>query len=461
MRLKLMAAFILVVLVAVTSMVIFVRLDAANQIRTFMFRGGMTGTENLVNDLETYYARNGGWEGVEPIINTGAGMMHGIRNASGMMMNRELQLAGSDGEIIASLGQDRKGEKLTPAEIEGSILLTDSRGETIGYLLVGRGSTFQQEDVRPLIQSLNSAAMRAGLLAGGIGILLALALAAGLIRPIHRLTGAANRLAKGDRSLEVPVNGNDELARLAISFNTMTRALKRIEDERRSMTADIAHELRTPLAVQRAQLEAMQDGIYPLDAEHLQVVIDQTDQLSRLVEDLRTLALSDAGELGLNLEPVNPSEIAAQMVSRFESQAASRGILLALDIPEAENQCPPINADAGRVGQIFNNIINNAMRYSPDGGRITVSLACRGGMAEIRVRDSGEGIPEEALPFVFDRFYRADRARSRQEGGSGLGLAIARQLARAHGGELTAANAPGGGAELTLILPVMPVEKIE
>ncbi len=461
MRLKLMAAFILVVVVALASVVIFMRVDVANQVRTFIFRGGMTGTENLVNDLEDYYTRHGVWEGVEPIINAGAGMMRGNRNAQGMMMNRELQLAGSDGVIIASQGQDRKGEILNAAEIEGSILLIDSRGETIGYLLVGRGSTLQQEDVHPLIQSLNSAALRAGLLAGGIGVLLALALAAGLIQPIRRLTGAANRLAAGERNLEVPVNGDDELARLAVSFNTMTRALKRIEDERRSMTADIAHELRTPLAVQRAQLEAMQDGVYPLDAEHLQVVIDQTDQLSRLVEDLRTLALSDAGELGLNLEPVNPSEIASQTVSRFQSQAASRGILLVLDLPEGENQCPCINADAGRIGQILNNLISNALRYSPDGGSITVSLACRGGVAEIRVSDSGEGIPIEALPFVFDRFYRVDRARSRQEGGSGLGLAIARQLARVHGGELTAANALGGGAEFTLTLPVMPVDNLE
>jgi signal transduction histidine kinase len=421
----------------------------------------MTGTENLVNDLEAYYAQNGGWMGVEPIIKAGTGMMHTNRDTPGMMMNRELQLAGSDEVIIASLGQERQGDKLTTTEIEGSIQLTDSRGGIIGYLLVGRGSPLRQEDLRPLIQSLNSAAIRAGLVAGGIGVILALGLAAGLIRPIRGLTGAANRLAAGERDLELPVEGSDELANLAVSFNTLTKSLKQVEDERRSMTADIAHELRTPLAVQRAQLEAMQDGIYPMDAEHLRVVLEQTEQLTRLVEDLRTLALSDAGELDLKMEPMNPSEIVAQTVSSFQSQAGSRGIQLVTEVPADENQCPQINADAGRVGQILNNLISNALRFSPNGGSITVSVACRGEMAEIRVRDRGAGIPEEALPFVFDRFYRADRARSREEGGIGLGLAIARQLARAHDGELTAINSRGGGAELILTFPVMPVDKIE
>jgi signal transduction histidine kinase len=467
MRLKMMAAFILVVIVAVVSVVIFVRMDSANQVQVFMYRGGMTGTENLVTTLESFYTRNGSWSGVEGFFQTGMGMMNGsgfssgngIGRGQGMgMMGQDLQLADKDGKVIASQGRDLLGGQLTRDEIGKSIELTNNRGQAVGYLLVNNGSSIQQVDTRPLIQKLNTAALRAGLLAGGIGLVLALLLSAGLLIPIRQLTRAAKRLAAGEREGKVSVNGSDELAELARSFNTMTDSLKHSEEERRSMTADIAHELRTPLAVQRAHLEALQDGVYPMDAEHIQVVLDQTVLLSRLVEDLRTLALSDAGELQLQLKELNPVDIAGQTLERFESQVMSRGIELVMKAPQSKKPCPAVLADADRVEQILNNLLSNALRHTPDGGKIVVTLACQDQNVVISVRDSGEGIPSEALPYVFDRFYRADRARSRQEGGSGLGLAIARQLARAHGGDLTATNSSDGGAEFVLLLPVRKVE---
>jgi signal transduction histidine kinase len=470
MRLKMMAAFILVVIVAVVSVVVFVRMDSANQVQVFMYRGGMTGTENLVTALESYYTRNGSWSGVESSFQTGMGMMNGsgfgpgngIGRGQGMgMMGQDLQLADVNGKVIASQGQDRLGGQLTKDETGKSIQLTDSRGQTAGYLLVNNGSNTQQVDTRPLIQKLDTAALRAGLLAGGIGLVLALLLSAGLLIPIRQLTKAARRLAAGDREQKVPVNGSDELAELASSFNTMTDSLKHSEEERRSMTADIAHELRTPLAVQRAHLEALQDGIYPMDAEHIQVVLDQTALLSRLVEDLRTLALSDAGELQLQLKELDPVDIAGQTLERFESQVVGRGIELKLKTPQGGTPCPTVLADADRIEQILNNLLSNALRHTPDGGKISVTLTCQDQNVVISVRDSGEGIPPEAMPYVFDRFYRADRARARQEGGSGLGLAIARQLARAHGGDLTASNPESGGAEFVLSLPIRQVEKIE
>ncbi|MHC1784163.1 MAG: sensor histidine kinase [Anaerolineaceae bacterium] len=470
MRLKMMAAFILVVVVAVISVVVFVRMDSANQVQVFMYRGGMTGTENLVTTLESYYALNGSWSGVEGYFQTGMDMMNGTGygpgNGAGRgqgmgMMEQDLQLADMNGKVIASLGQDRLDGQLTKDETDKSIELTDGRGQTAGFLLVNNGSSIQQVDTRPLIQKLDTAALRAGLLAGGIGLVLALLLSAGLLIPIRQLTKAARRLAAGDREQKVPVKGRDELAELARSFNTMTDSLKHSEEERRSMTADIAHELRTPLAVQRAHLEALQDGIYPMDVEHIQVVLDQTVLLSRLVEDLRTLALSDAGELQLQLKELDPVEVAGQTVERFKSQVVGRGIELEMKALEGGEPCPTLLADADRVEQVLNNLLSNALRHTPDGGKIAVTLACQDQRVIFRVGDSGEGIPPEAMPYVFDRFYRADRARTRHDGGSGLGLAIARQLARAHGGDLTASNPAGGGAEFVLSLPVQRVDKVE
>jgi two-component system OmpR family sensor kinase/two-component system sensor histidine kinase BaeS len=250
------------------------------------------------------------------------------------------------------------------------------------------------------------------------------------------------------------VHGSDELATLGRAFNNMADSLQKAEQSRRALTADIAHELRNPLAVQRANLEALQDGIYPLTSENLAPVLEQNHLLTRLVEDLHTLALADSGQLRLERRDIDFPSLAGKVVERFVPQAASREIRLSYDkVP-----IPPLSIDPTRVEQILNNLLSNALRYTPGGGDIAVSVSGvtpqLPGAVQLRVHDSGPGIPAEALPHVFERFYRADRSRSRGEGGSGLGLAIARQLAEAHGGTLEAANHPEGGAVFTLTLPM-------
>jgi signal transduction histidine kinase len=263
-------------------------------------------------------------------------------------------------------------------------------------------------------------------------------------------------MGQGDLSQRVPAAGKDELAILGRTFNQMAASLQQAEASRRAMTADIAHELRTPLAVQRAHLEALEDGIYPLSPESLQPIRDQNLLLNRLVEDLRTLALADSGQLALEYTAVDLAALAQRAAERFGPQAAGRGIHIQVGLPPA---CPPVWADPGRLEQILSNLLSNALRYTPDQGHIQVNLACPSGYVHLQVHDSGPGIPTEALAHVFERFYRADQARSRAEGGSGLGLAIARQLAELHGGALSAANHPQGGALFTLELPAAPAAK--
>jgi signal transduction histidine kinase len=231
----------------------------------------------------------------------------------------------------------------------------------------------------------------------------------------------------------------------------MADSLLKAQESRRAMTADIAHELRTPLAVQMAHLEALQDGIYPLTSENLTPILEQNRLLNRLVEDLRTLALADAGQLKLERVKTDLAALARGLVERFRAQAASQGAEIQLDI---EPGCPEISIDPTRIEQILTNLLSNALRYTPAGGSVGVSLRCKGKIVHIAVHDSGTGIPEAALPYIFERFYRADRARNRNEGGSGLGLAIALKIAELHGGTLTAENDPRGGALFTLSLPV-------
>lgn len=309
---------------------------------------------------------------------------------------------------------------------------------------------FSADSERNLLSRLNRSAWLAGAIGGTVSILLALLLAHRLLRPIRDLTRAAAKLAEGDLTQRVPVRGDDELSTLGRTFNQMASALQRAEESRRSMTADIAHELRTPLSVQRAHLEALQDGIYPLDLESLQPIQEQNHLLTRLVEDLRTLALADAGELRLERVPTDLGRLVNRVVDQFSHQANKQQVKIEW---KADGDCPPISLDPARVEQILNNLLDNALRHVPQGGTITLTLSAHPGQVVLSVRDDGAGIPPEALPHIFERFYRVDKGRSRSEGGTGLGLSIARKLAQALGGDLTAENHPQGGAVFKLTLP--------
>lgn len=455
MRQRLILSFVVVVLVAIFSVILVVRLDNQNQVQEYMFRGGNSGALPYVEALESYYQKNNTWNGVQALFTSllapSGGQGVGRRPGMGMLGSARLRLADASGRLLADSTGAVVGGMLPAADLRNGIQLQDASGSLVGYLIVEGSTAYQRGDELPLINRLNEAALRAGLIALGLALLLALLLSEGIIRPVRRLTDAARKLAGGDLNHRVAVKGNDEIATLGAAFNSMTDSLRASEKQRRAMTADIAHELRSPLAVQRAHLEALQDGIYPLTPENLQPIIDQSALLERLVEDLRTLALADAGELPLQKVEVNLPDLLEGILERFRPAAEGRGVALDLRVESAV--CPVLQADPDRLAQIMNNLLSNALRHTPPGGAVNIRLACQAGSAVVQVQDSGAGIPVESLPHIFERFYRADPARSREDGGTGLGLAIARQLAAAHGGQLSAANAPQGGAVFTLTLP--------
>ncbi len=299
-------------------------------------------------------------------------------------------------------------------------------------------------------------------LLGGLAALLA-ALVVGffifraITRPIDQLTRAAHQLAQGDLSTRVAVDdhparlGSDELSELGTAFNVMADHLQQSEQVRRDMTADIAHELRTPLAVMRGNLEAMQDGVYPLDVEHLSPVLNQVTLLTRLVEDLRTLALAEAGQLPLNKRPADLAALLRETLTSFESQATAQQVTLQSEIAA---DLPSIEIDPDRVRQTIGILISNALRYTPPQGSITVAARSDRASVTIEVADTGSGIAPDDLPYVFDRFYRADKSRSRESGGSGLGLAIARSIVEAHGGSIAARSEAGQGTTISIVLKV-------
>ncbi|HEX2865071.1 MAG TPA: ATP-binding protein [Deinococcales bacterium] len=296
-------------------------------------------------------------------------------------------------------------------------------------------------------------------IAAVVGASLAMILAARIAKPIEAVSRAAKRMAAGDTSARVPVAARDprhgdETLHLALEFNRMADALESQELERKNMIADIAHELRTPLTVLQSRLEAMLDGVLPVSEEELTRLHRQTGLLARLVADLRTLSLADAGRLEIERRAVDLASVATAVVAAFQTRAHDKGVTLSFS-PDGEG--PTINGDPDRLSQVLTNLLDNALKFTPSGGTIRVGTRQADRMADLFVVDSGPGIPEQSLPHVFDRFYRAPGSGPKTPGertGSGLGLAIARTLVELHGGKVLAANEPNGGARFDVSLPI-------
>jgi len=306
-------------------------------------------------------------------------------------------------------------------------------------------------EVSRLAQAVGRSLLWAGAGAGLLGILLALLLSRWALAPVRALIQGIRRVAQGDLSFRVSPSGPHEVAELARAFNRMAEDLERMERQRRALMADIAHELRTPLTNLQGYLEALQDGVLEPTPETLQTLHGQVLQLGRLVEDLRLLASAEAGALRLERTPTPPLEVLRQAVSAHRPRADARGVALDLDAPP---DLPPVRMDPYRIGQVLNNLLENALRHTPEGGRVVVSARQEDSTLRVAVEDTGPGIPPEHLPHIFERFYRVDPSRSRETGGAGLGLAIARTLVGAHGGRIWAENRPEGGARFVFTLPL-------
>jgi signal transduction histidine kinase len=273
-----------------------------------------------------------------------------------------------------------------------------------------------------------------------------------VFRPVEALTEGARALAGGRLDARVPVHGNDEVAELGRAFNSMAEALERNERSRRSMVSDVAHELRTPLTVIQGQTEGLLDGLYPADREHLEPLLEETRVMSRLLNDLLTLSTAEAGALQLHREPVTPQALVHEAVEAFQGPAALAGVTLDSHV---NANLPTLDADPVRIGEVLANLLSNALRHSPSGGRISVSAESADGAVAFVITDTGSGIAPDALPHVFDRFVKAA-----DSSGAGLGLAIAKSLVQAHGGTISAESSSGAGTTMRFVLPAEGSDRV-
>jgi two-component system, OmpR family, sensor histidine kinase BaeS len=451
---KLILAFLSIGIVSVT--IIFITAFWNTRAEFISFLSDQSQSQ-LVSELEEYHLANGSWNGVETYFAPGmkppAGM--GMGPGPHMRMNESFLLIDANGIVIIGAGKYRKGESVSPSVFRETIPIIED-GEVIG-IVVPLDYAFQgQPRELEFIQRTNLTLLYGALIGAVIALVLGVVLSRTLTRPIRELTQATHAVSEGDLSQQVPVRSNDELGELAHAFNKMSAELSRSVNARKQMTADIAHELRTPLSLILGHAEAVHDGVLPPTRENFEIIRDEATRLEHLINDLRTLSLADAGELRIHLQTVEPQALIHEVVALYQYQAQRKDISLRLDISP---HLPTLEVDPGRMTQVITNILDNALRHTPEGGTIVLSAKEINDQVELAIQDSGPGLKAEDLERIFERFYRADPSRQREDGGSGLGLAIAKSIVQAHGGQLSAENdivltgEAGHGLTVRILLP--------
>lgn len=365
---------------------------------------------------------------------------------SGNGMGPAVVVADASGRVVYEQGGGA-GRTLSRLERRLAVPIR-SDGELVGYVLPVWTASLTG-DLAPILRILQRTLLLTGLLAVLAAFVMGRRLSASISDPLRRLVAGAGQIARGNLAQRIEPSGPDETQQLAAAFNQMAAELQQAEQTRSAMTADIAHELRTPLAVLQGNLSAMLDGLYTPSRQELAALYDEVLRLSRLVQDLGQLAELEGQQPHLNVAPTDVARLLEQAVTIFQVAADEKGVRLTGDWPA---DLPLVAADASRLGQVLNNLLSNALRHTPEGGKVMVSARPVDGAVALAVADNGEGIAAEDLPNVFERFWRAEQSRSRDHGGSGLGLSIARQLAEAMGGAIAVESTPAAGTRFTVTL---------
>ena len=444
---KLILAFLSIGIISVAIIFITARWNTRAEFISFLSDQNQT---DIITELSDYHFANGSWAGVEiTIAQQQPGFDTGHDNRK---KNQPFTLANENGVVIRSDGRYKPGDKLTESDTTLGTLIIENE-KVVGIFVPLRMPFEGQPRELEFIERTSLTLLYGALIGSVIALLLGIFLSRTLTRPIRELTQATHAVSEGDLSQQVIVRSNDELGELAKAFNRMSTELSRSVNTRKQMTADIAHELRTPLSLILGHAEAVHDGVLPPTRENFEIIREEATRLEHLVNDLRTLSLADAGELSMNPQIIEPERLIQEVASLYQYETQKKNISLDVDIAPA---LPTIEVDPGRMTQVLTNILDNATRHTPAGGRITLSAKQAGDQVELAIQDSGPGLKADELERIFERFYRADASRQRDDdasGGSGLGLTIAKSIVQAHNGQLSAESEAGAGLKIKILLP--------
>ena len=441
---KLILAFLSIGIISVAIIFLTARWNTRAEFIRFLSDQDQT---NVITALSNYHRENGSWVGAEAIFIRSRDPQPG-GNGPGPRRPPFL-LVDKAGIVIIPNERYRIGDQVPAADLALGIPITED-GQVIGILIPQRMPFEGNPREVEFIQRINLTLFYGALIGAVIALLLGTFLSRTLTRPIRELTQATHAVSEGDLSQQVPIRSNDELGKLAQAFNKMSNELSRSVNARKQMTADIAHELRTPLSLILGHAEAVHDGVLPPTSENFEIIREEAARLEHLVNDLRILSLADAGELTISPQTIEPQRLLQEVTSLYQYQTQRKNVTLELDIA---SPLPTIEVDPGRMTQVLTNILDNALRHTPEGGRIVLATKQMQDQIEISIQDSGPGITPEEVSRIFDRFYRTDPSRQREDGGSGLGLAIAKSIVQAHGGQLSAESEAGNGLKIIITLP--------
>ncbi len=438
---RFVTAFMVVILVTVGTLYFFVSRNIAALIEDFQETTQEFQFDQMQTILASHYYVHRGWEGVQSVVEEKASVL-----------GQHITVTDVDGMVIADSQGERLGESYGD-DSSGRPLKTLWEGEYVGTLYLEPDPAVEPylPPLQGLSESMNRFLVLGGLLAIGLALVLTFVLSRRVSSPIQALALTAGQLGRGDLSQRAQVREKGEIGALAQAFNSMATNLEHAEQLRRNLVADVAHELRTPLSNIQGYLEAIRDRVMKPNAATIRALSEEAALLSRLVEELQELSLAEAGELKLVYQAEDIATLVKQTATPWEPQATAKEISLSLDLPD---RLPSVNIAWQRIRQVLHNLLENAVAHTGRGGKITISAARKGDWVEIGVADTGEGIPAEDLPNIFERFYRVDKSRARATGGSGLGLTIAKRLVEAHGGRIEAQSKLGKGSRFSFTLPV-------
>ena len=483
LQVRLVLGFMVVLALALAGVSTYIGLAADREVQHFNDRRDAARAARVEELVSRFYSDRRSWADLQPLL-AEAGPVAGKRI---VVTDRAGRVVADSHWTAAKLPEHLLEEKLLEQYLkEGGewteydddlspapVFFGEEQVGSFALAPIAAPPEVAEPATATVVSAVNRSLFWTGLVAAAVGAVLVWMWSRRLLTPLQQLGAAALRLGQGDFAHRAQPAGSGEIRRLAASFNTMAASLEEAERHRRELAADVAHELRTPLSNIQGYLEAMKDGVVQPTPEIIDTIHGQALHLSRLVEDLRLLALAESGALRLELAPYDVAELLRRRLEAVRPRAEASGVRLSLIAPP---DLPQVELDGTRIAQVVDNLLENAVTHTPAGGQVTVSAAVEPGGApdgrtdgasegrtggppaaarlRVSIADTGRGIAAEDLPRLFDRFYRADPSRSRGTGGAGLGLTIARQLIEAHGGQIEAQSAPGQGSVFSFQLKI-------